>query len=140
MSPLGNAGFWNNQAMVSGKTGVTGLRRIWNAFFYSAAGLRSAWRHESAFRQECLLAAVLIPAAFWLGTSPTDYALLIGSVVLLLITELLNSAIEAVVDRVGTERNTLSGQAKDMGSAAVFLALVLIVVVWGAIAWQRLRA
>ena len=124
--------------MASGKTGATGLRRIWNAFFYSVAGLRSAWRHESAFRQECLLAAVLFPAAFWLGTDPADYALLIGSVVLLLITELLNSAIEAVVDRVGTERNSLSGQAKDMGSAAVFLALVLIAVVWGALAWERL--
>jgi len=104
---------------------------------YSCAGLRSAWQHEVAFRQECLLALILLPASFWLGSNVTEYLLLIGAVLLVLLTELLNSAIEAVVDRVGTDYHALSGRAKDMGSAAVFIALVFAVVVWAGIAWSR---
>jgi diacylglycerol kinase (ATP) len=120
-----------------GKPGNTGLRRIVNAAFFSLAGLRAAWRYESAFRQETLLCAVLIPAAFWLGETAVERSLLIGSCLLVLIVELLNSGVEAVVDRVGEEQHRLSGQAKDMGSAAVFVSLALVLVVWGLIAWSR---
>jgi diacylglycerol kinase (ATP) len=120
-----------------GKPGNTGLRRIVNAMFFSLAGLRAAWLHESAFRQETLLCAVLIPAAFWLGQTAVERSLLIGSCLLVLIVELLNSGLEAVVDRVGDEPHRLSGRAKDLGSAAVFMSLGLVVVVWGLIAWSR---
>ena len=120
-----------------GKPGNTGLRRIVNATFFSLAGLRAAWLHESAFRQETLLCAVLIPAAFWLGQTAVERSLLIGSCLLVLIVELLNSGLEAVVDRVGDEPHRLSGRAKDLGSAAVFMSLALVVVVWGLIAWDR---
>lgn len=123
-----------------GKTGVTGFKRVWNALFYSVNGIAAAWRHESAFRQEMVLAVLLIPVALWLGQSTTDYALLLGSLLIVLITELLNSAIEAVVDRVGTGRHSLSGRAKDMGSAAVFFALLLALLIWGLIAWGRFGA
>jgi len=120
-----------------GKTGVTGIRRVWNAFFYSMTGLRTALREEAAFRQECLLAVVLIPASFWLGKNAVEISLLLGSVLLVLIVELLNSGIEAIVDRVGTEHHELSGKAKDVGSAAVLISLVLVGVIWGLIAWER---
>jgi diacylglycerol kinase (ATP) len=123
-----------------GKPGNTGLKRIWNATFYSVAGLRAAWRGESAFRQESLLCVVLIPAAFWLGTTAVERSLLVGSCLLVLIVELLNSGIEAAVDRIGSEHHDLSGRAKDLGSAAVFLSLALVLVVWGLIAWERLAA
>lgn len=123
-----------------GKTGVTGLRRVWNAMFFSFAGLQAAWKYESAFRQELALTLVLLPAAFWLGDNAVEYCLLVGSLLLVIITELLNSAVEAVVDRIGDDPHTLSGQAKDMGSAAVFISLVLAVLVWGAITWQKLYA
>ena len=120
-----------------GKPGNTGLRRIINATFFSMAGFRAAWRDEAAFRQEALLCVVLIPAAFWLGRTAVERSLLIGSCLIVLIVELLNSAIENVVDRFGEERHRLSGQAKDMGSAGVFMSLVLTLVVWSLIAWQR---
>jgi diacylglycerol kinase (ATP) len=120
-----------------GKPGNTGLRRIINATFYSMAGFRAAWRDEAAFRQELLLCVVLIPAAFWLGRTAVERSLLIGSCLIVLVVELLNSAIENVVDRFGEERHRLAGQAKDMGSAAVFTGLVLTLVVWSLIAWQR---
>ena len=120
-----------------GKPGNTGIRRIVNATFFSLAGLRAAWLHESAFRQETLLCAVLIPAAFWLGQTAVERALLVGSCLLVLIVELLNSGVEAVVDRVGDEHHDLAGRAKDLGSAAVFVSLALVVVVWGLIAWAR---
>ncbi len=120
-----------------GKTGITGIKRIWNALFFSLSGINAAWRHESAFRQELTLTILLIPAALWLGRSAVEYALLLGSMLIVLITELLNSAIEAVVDRIGSDRHSLSGQAKDMGSAAVFVALLLVLLVWGLIGWQR---
>ncbi len=115
----------------------TGLLRIVRATGFSMSGLGAAWRHEAAFRQECLLAAVLVPAAFWLGQDAVQIALLVGTCVLVLIVELLNSAVESVVDRVGTDHHRLSGRAKDMGSAAVFISLILTVFVWTIIAWQR---
>ncbi len=116
----------------------SGLGRIVKAAKYSWRGLCAAWRHEHAFRQELVLATVLIPAAFWLGRDPMQIALLAGSVMLVLIVELLNSAIEAVVDRVSLDLHDLSGRAKDCGSAAVFLALILCAVVWLAAIVQQL--
>lgn len=118
--------------------GQTGIRRIVSATFNSAAGLREAWANEAAFRQECGLAVVLIPTAFWVGRTAAELALLIGSVLLVLIVELLNTAVEATVDRVGTERHKLSGRAKDIASAAVLIALVLMAFVWGLIGWANL--
>jgi diacylglycerol kinase (ATP) len=120
-----------------GKPGNTGLRRIVNATFFSFAGLRAAWRDEAAFRQELTLCVVLIPTGVWLGRTAVERALLIGSCLLVLIVELLNTGLENVVDRVGQEPHRLSGQAKDLGSAAVFVSLVLTAVVWSLIAWAR---
>jgi diacylglycerol kinase (ATP) len=120
-----------------GKPGNTGLRRIVNATFFSFAGLKTAWQSEAAFRQECLLAAVLIPAGLWLGQNAVQRALLIGSCLLVLIVELLNTAVEYVVDRVGMDHHRLSGQAKDVGSAAVFMSLALTLIVWVLIGWER---
>ena len=120
-----------------GKPGNTGLRRIINATFFSMAGFRAAWRDEAAFRQELLLSVVLIPTAFWLGRTAVERSLLIGSCLIVLIVELLNTGIENVVDRFGAERHPLSGQAKDMGSAAVFTSLMLTLVIWSLIAWER---
>lgn len=100
-------------------------------------GLTAAWRSEAAFRQECLLTLLLLPLAFWWGRNPVEWALLIASCLLVLAVELLNSAIEAVTDRVGAERHELSGRAKDMGSAAVLISLVLVAVVWGGVAADR---
>lgn len=110
--------------------GKTGLQRVWNALHYSLAGLSAAFKCEDAFRQEALLAAVLIPVTFWLPVAGTGRALMIASVLLVLIVELLNSAIEAVVDRVSLDRHHLSKRAKDIGSAAVMLALINVVLVW----------
>jgi diacylglycerol kinase (ATP) len=115
----------------------TGIRRIINALFFSLAGLRAAWTNEAAFRQECVLVVVLTPIGIWLGRTAVERALLIGSVVTVLIVELLNSAVEAAVDRVGTDHHRLSGRAKDLGSAAVFVSLMLTAMVWGLIAWER---
>jgi diacylglycerol kinase (ATP) len=119
------------------KPGNTGLRRIVNATFFSLAGFRTAWRDEAAFRQEVLLCAALIPIGVWLGRTAVERALLIGSCLLVLVVELLNTGIENVVDRVGQEPHRLSGQAKDLGSAAVFTTLVLALLVWSLIAWER---
>ena len=113
--------------------GKTGLKRVWNAFFYSIDGLRAALRHEDAFRQEVLLAAALIPAALFMPATGTGKALMIASVLLVLIVELLNSAIEAAVDRISLEHHELAKRAKDIGSAAVMLALLNVPVVWGLI-------
>jgi diacylglycerol kinase (ATP) len=117
--------------------GRTGIDRVLHATRYSAQGLREAYRGESAFRQEFWLAAFMLPAAFWLGRSWVEVALLAGSVLLVLIVELLNSAIEATVDRVGFELHDLSKRAKDYGSAAVMLSLVVAAAVWAAALWQR---
>ena len=107
------------------------IGRIIRAARYSYAGLRGAVRHHTAFRQELAIGIVLTPIAIWLGETGLERAVLLGSLMLVLIVELLNSAVETVVDRVGTERNELSARAKDLGSAAVFLALVNVPVVWG---------
>jgi diacylglycerol kinase (ATP) len=110
--------------------GKSGLRRILNATRYSLAGLAAAARHEAAFRLEILLAIVLIPCAWFLGANGVQRALLIGSVLLVLIVELVNAALEAAVDRVSLDHHELAGRAKDLGSAAVMLSLVNVVVVW----------
>lgn len=110
--------------------GTRGLRRLFNAFGYSMAGFKAAFTHEAAFRQLCLLALLLVPVALWVEVEPVERALLIAVLLLALIVELFNSAIEAVVDRVSLERHPLSKNAKDMGSAAQFVALSIIAVVW----------
>ncbi len=110
---------------------VTGLRRILNATRYSMDGIAVCLRHEAAFRQEALLALILIPVGLWLGDGAAEKALLAGSLLIVMIVEIINSAIERVVDRISDERHQLSKEAKDMGSAAVFLALILVAVVWG---------
>ena len=110
--------------------GQTGLRRIWNAFSYSLSGLHAAYLNEDAFRQESLLAAVMIPVALVLPLTGIGKALMIGSVLLVLIVELLNSAIEAAIDRISLDRHRLSKRAKDIGSAAVLIALINVLTTW----------
>ncbi|MFW5432412.1 MAG: diacylglycerol kinase [Methylophilaceae bacterium] len=111
--------------------GKTGLRRLINAFGYSIDGFKAAFKHEDAFRQEVFLTVVLIPLALYLESETLHRVLMIGSLFLLLIVELLNSAIEAVVDRVSTEHHILAKRAKDIASAAVFVALTNVIVTWG---------
>ncbi len=118
--------------------GNTGFKRIVLAAGYSAKGLRAAFVNEAAFRQELLLALVLVPLALWLDVEPTQRLLMIAALVVVLITELMNSAIEAVVDRIGAERHELSGRAKDIGSAAVLLSLLLCAYIWISILWPLL--
>ena len=110
--------------------GKTGLRRLLNAIGYSWAGLRAAYKHESAFRQELWLGLILVPLAFYLGDTAVERVLMVGALLLVLIVELLNSAIEASVDRISLEHHLLIKRAKDMGSAAVLLALLNVVLVW----------
>ena len=107
-----------------------GLKRVLLACAHSGRGLAGAWREEAAFRQECLLALVLIPAGIWLGHNGVARALLVAPVLLILIVEILNSAVEAAIDRIGAERHALSGLAKDLGSAAVFVSFALLAVTW----------
>jgi diacylglycerol kinase (ATP) len=114
----------------------TGLSRIWHAGGYSVQGLRAAW-HEKAFRQEVIASLVLLPLAFWLGRNWVEITLLAGSVWLVMVVELLNTGIEAAIDRVGLEWHPLSKRAKDMGSAAVLMALLLCVAIWGTAVFQR---
>ncbi|MBS0506873.1 MAG: diacylglycerol kinase [Proteobacteria bacterium] len=114
----------------------TGLNRLWHATGYSLAGLRAGWA-EKAFRQEAVLAAVLLPLACWLGRGWVETTLLAATVVLVLVTELLNSGIEAAIDRIGPELHDLSKRAKDLGSAAVLLSLLLCGAVWAAALYQR---
>lgn len=120
-----------------GKPGNTGFRRIIRATRYSTQGLAHAWRYEAAFRQEIALAAILVPIAWWLGQSVLERTLLIGTCLFVLVVELLNSAIETAIDRHGEEHHALSGRAKDLGSAAVMLSLLLTAMVWAAVAYQR---
>lgn len=112
------------------KPGRTGLSRLTHAYVYSMQGLRATVQHEAAFRQELILTAILVPVALLMTSNPVHLMAMLGSLILVLIVEVLNSAIEAVVDRAGSEPHELSGRAKDMGSAAVFLALVNAVVMW----------
>lgn len=116
--------------MESPYKGKTGFKRIWNAMRYSFDGFAAAFRHEDAFRQEVFLAAILIPAALYLPVSGAGKGLMIASVLLVMIVELLNSGIEAVTDRVSLEDHALAKRAKDLGSAAVMLSLINVVVVW----------
>ena len=115
----------------------TGLNRLALATQNSMRGIADCYRNESAFRQEVWAACVLLPAALWLGQTGVERALLVGAVLLLLLVEIVNSAFEAVVDRISTERHPLSGYAKDLGSAAVFCALLLLFSTWALILWDR---
>ena len=116
--------------MISPHKGKTGLTRLWNAIFYSLDGFSAAFRHEDAFRQEVLLALILVPIALVSHASGIGKAIMVAAVMLVLIVELLNSAIEAITDRVSLENHELAKRAKDMGSAAVMLSLVNVPVVW----------
>ena len=111
--------------------GIADIGRLFGAARYSLAGLRAAVRHHTAFRQELILGVILAPVGLWLGDGGLERAVLVGALALVLIVELLNSAIETAVDRIGQERNELSGRAKDLGSAAVLLALLNVPLVWG---------
>ncbi len=117
----------------------TGLSRMWHALGYSIEGLRAGWG-ETAFRQEAILAMVLLPASFCLGHNWTEVALLAASVILVMVVELLNTGIETAIDRIGPEWHDLSKRAKDMGSAAVLLTLLLALGIWSAALWQRFGA
>lgn len=119
------------------KPGKTGITRIIDAFGYSMKGLHAAWKYESAFRQEVALGIVLIPTAFWLAQTHIELILLIASVFWVWMAELANSSVEAVVDRTGSEKHELSGRAKDIGSALVFVSLILLTTVWGLIIVHR---
>ena len=114
----------------------TGFTRFFRAFGASMKGFSGAYREEAAFRQELVLAVIVIPLGLWLGRNGTERALLIAPMFLVLIVELVNSAIEATVDRIGLERHILSGLAKDIGSAAVFMSLLLLAVVWLLVLWR----
>lgn len=120
------------------KPGTRGIKHIFDAFGYSLKGLKAAIAHEEAFRLELLAVVIMLPLAIWLGSNAVEYAMLIGSLLLVLIVELINSAVEAVVDRVGVEHHELSGRAKDIGSAAVMLTLINVTVIWGFILCDRL--
>ena len=117
----------------------TGLTRIYKAAGYTVKGLTAAWNNEAAFRQESVAAVIAIILAFWLDVGAIARILLICSVVLVLIVEVINSAIEAVVDRIGSEYHELSGRAKDMGSAAVLLSIFVALITWGILLWSHLR-
>jgi len=119
------------------KPGNTGIRRIIRAMGFSSQGLAAAWKHEAAFRQEIVLLVILVPTAFWLGETVLLQALLIAVCLLVLIVELFNSAIEAAIDRHGEEQHELSGRAKDMGSAAVLISLLIVLLTWGAVICDR---
>jgi len=116
--------------MESPYKGKTGIKRLLNAFKYSCAGIQEAYRNEDAFRQEVILATILIPAALLLHVTVIDRIMMIGSVLLLLIVELLNSAIEATVDRISLDDHKLAKRAKDIGSAAVLITIINLLVVW----------
>lgn len=122
----------NDAAAFKGKKGLV---RLWNALGYSRDGLGAAWKNEAAFREEVLLAIITLPLALYLGKTGPDRALLIGSIILILIVEILNSAVEAVVDKASPEKHELAKRAKDMGSAAVLLSLVNAAAVWICVLW-----
>ncbi len=120
-----------------GKPGNTGFTRIIKAFGFSMQGLGASWKHESAFRQETMLAIILLPLAFWLARTTAELMILLMTLFIVVITEVLNSAVEAVVDRVSEDHHKLAGRAKDMGSAAVFLSLTMAAIVWGVLLFDR---
>jgi len=120
-----------------GEAKDTIIAHILNAFIWSMAGIKAAWKNEQAFRWEAAIVLLMMPVGLWLGRTAVEWALLIASAMSILITELLNSAVEAVVDRIGPERHELSKRAKDMGSAAAFISMITAVIVWGLIAYER---
>ena len=122
------------------KPGNTGFKRLILATRFSAQGFAHAWKHESAFRQELTTGLIMAPVALWLGRTAFERLLLVGVLLLVIIVELLNSAIEAAIDRVGDEHHELSGRAKDLGSAAVAVSLLLVLAVWSTVAWDRFLA
>jgi diacylglycerol kinase (ATP) len=130
ISAYASRNFNTGCAMESPYKGKTGLKRVWNALFYSFDGLSAAFRHEDAFRQELVLACLLIPTAFFLPLATPTKSLMVSSVLAVLVVELLNSAIEAVTDRVSLEDHALAKRAKDLGSAAVLLSVANVVFVW----------
>lgn len=113
------------------KSPDSGLKRVINAADYSREGFKSAWKNEAAFRQEVVLFSFMVPFAFWLGDDSSEWAILIAVLLMVLVVELLNTAVESVVDRIGEDYHKLSGQAKDQGSAAVLLSFVIAILVWG---------
>ena len=115
--------------------GKKGLRRLWNALGYSRDGLAAAWKNEAAFREEILLACITMPLAIYLGKTGVERALMLGSIILILIVEILNSAIEAVVDKASPEMHELAKRAKDMGSAAVLFSLINAAIIWACVLW-----
>ena len=115
--------------------GKKGLTRLWNGLGYSRDGIGAAWKNEAAFREEILLAAITIPLAIYLGKNGVDRALLIGSIILILIVEILNAAVEAAVDKASPEKHELAKRAKDMGSAAVLFSLINAAVIWACVLW-----
>ena len=119
------------------KIKIRSIRALTRAFRYSMAGLKAAWRSEEAFRTEVLLLVLVIPAGLWLGISGAQKALLIGVYFIVIVVELINSAIESLVDRMGPDHHVLAGRAKDLGSAAVFVSLLTVAVTWGIIAYDR---
>jgi diacylglycerol kinase (ATP) len=127
----------NKQSSVSEFKSKSGIKRIFSAFFYSIAGFRAAWRHEHAFRQELMLAIIGSAIALLLPVSIFEKLMMICVLILVLIVELVNSAIEAVVDRISLEQHVLSKNAKDFGSAAVFLAIGMVLAVWGVVLFNR---
>ena len=114
-----------------------GFKRIYNAFFYSMDGFKAAWKNEEAFRQEIILAIILIPVAFWIGETTQQISLLIFSVLVVLITELLNTGVEAAIDRISNEHHELSKRAKDIGSAAVFISLTALGIIWAFAIYEK---
>jgi len=116
--------------MKSPYKGKTGIKRLINAFKYSVEGTLAAFKHEDAFRQEVILSTILIPLAIYLGQTATEQALMIASILLIIIVELLNSSVEATVDRISVKRHKLAKRAKDIGSAAVFFSLINATVIW----------
>lgn len=122
------------------KEGRRGVLHVLDAFVFSLQGLCAAWRDETAFRLQCAMLVPLVPTAFLLAHSAVELALLLGSCVLVMMAEMFNSAIERVVDRIGTEAHPLSGQAKDLGSAGVFLAMMIFLIMWVVLGWQNLAA
>ena len=119
------------------KPGRKGLARLMAATGYSWSGFQQAWQHEAAFREELLLLILLVPAAFWLGQTTVETAILLMSCLVVLITELLNSAVEAVVDLASPDIHPLAARAKDIASAAVFVSLMQVLLVWGLMGWSR---
>jgi diacylglycerol kinase (ATP) len=123
--------------MHMGEAKDTIIAHILNAFIWSMAGIKAAWKNEQAFRWEAAIVLLMMPVGLWIGRTAVEWALLIASAMSILITELLNSAVEAVVDRIGPERHELSKRAKDLGSAAAFISMITAAVVWGLIAYER---